>query len=191
MYENTGTNATEAGKFTDGDLGAGIARSILGADFLNMILDELLGVVTSAGLVPSEADTGQVAKAIKLLAWPVGSIYHQYDGADGPSTLFGGTWLQMGGGRVLVGQDGTAEFLTVGQVGGEKTHELTEAEMPTHAHDVTYGEPDDSNPGMPGGTPGPPNTPEITLPTDETGGGDPHNNLQPYLTIKAIWRRTA
>lgn len=47
----------------------------------------------------------------------------------------GGTTLPNIKGKVLVGIDGTqAEFDTLGETGGEKTHTLTTAELPSHGH---------------------------------------------------------
>lgn len=43
-------------------------------------------------------------------------------------------------GKVVVGVDsGQAEFNTLGESGGEKTHQLTEAEMPSHEHSGNTG----------------------------------------------------
>jgi microcystin-dependent protein len=69
------------------------------------------------------------------LLWPVGSIYLSASSEFDPNTHFGGTWEAFSAGRVLVGQDaGQAEFNTLEEVGGEKTHVLTTAEMPSHTH---------------------------------------------------------
>jgi microcystin-dependent protein len=69
------------------------------------------------------------------LCWPVGSIYISVSSEFDPSAHFGGTWEEFGSGRVLVGQDaGQGEFDTLEEVGGEKTHVLTESEMPSHTH---------------------------------------------------------
>lgn len=52
--------------------------------------------------------------------YPVGSIYMSVNSAN-PSTLFGGTWVSWGSGRVPVGVDATqTEFDVVEETGGEK-----------------------------------------------------------------------
>ena len=69
---------------------------------------------------------------------PVGSIYMTMD-SQNPSTLFGGTWVRWGEGRVPVGVSANdSDFGTVEQTGGEKKHPLTENEMPKHRHVGQY-----------------------------------------------------
>ena len=65
---------------------------------------------------------------------PVGSIYMTTDSRN-PATLFGGTWVRWGEGRVPVGVSADdSDFNTVGKTGGEKEHQLTTSEMPKHRH---------------------------------------------------------
>ena len=72
-----------------------------------------------------------------LKAYPIGSIYISYNNTN-PGTLFGGTWESFGSGRTLVGINSSdTAFDTVGKTGGEKTHTLTVAEMPSHTHTFT------------------------------------------------------
>lgn len=68
-------------------------------------------------------------KKIKLAAYPVGSIYVSTSGTS-PATLFGGTWEQIQG-RFLLGASSSH---SAGSTGGEETHKLTTAEMPSHSH---------------------------------------------------------
>lgn len=66
--------------------------------------------------------------------YPVGSIYMSVNSTD-PGTLFGGTWVRWGNGKVPVGVNSSeTEFNAAEKTGGEKTHTLTAAEMPSHAH---------------------------------------------------------
>ena len=69
---------------------------------------------------------------------PVGSIYMTMD-SQNPSTLFGGTWVRWGEGRVPVGVSANdSDFGTVEKTGGEKKHQLTTNEMPMHRHIGQY-----------------------------------------------------
>ncbi|RKP50502.1 phage head spike fiber domain-containing protein [Trinickia fusca] len=55
------------GYFTNGNPGTGQAATILSADYMNMVMLELLNVVKTAGLSPSKNAYNQVITAIKLL----------------------------------------------------------------------------------------------------------------------------
>ena len=122
--------------------------------------------------------------------YPVGSIYQSTSPAN-PSTFMGGTWERFGNGRVLVGiNESDSDFNIVNKTGGEKTHTLTVDEIPSHSHgqNVSTG----SGPGIrrdyqSDGT-GAAYTQGIN--TQNAGGGQAHNNLQPYVTVY-MWRRTA
>ena len=65
------------------------------------------------------------------LIYPVGSFYISAKSTN-PATLFGGTWEQIQG-RFLLGRSSS---YPVGSMGGEATHTLTEAEIPSHRHSI-------------------------------------------------------
>lgn len=70
--------------------------------------------------------------------YPVDSIYMSVNPAN-PSTLFGGTWIAWGSGKVPVGVSANdSDFGTVEKTGGEKKHKLTTNEMPNHRHKGIY-----------------------------------------------------
>ncbi|MDR3208704.1 MAG: hypothetical protein LBT45_02530, partial [Rickettsiales bacterium] len=94
---------------------------------------------------------------------------------------------RFGNGRVLVGvNESETEFDTVQETGGEKTHTLTIAEMPSHNHGIyDYGNGYD---GMDYYVSYEAHLHKGYLSTKNTGDGQPHNNLQPYITVY-IWRR--
>lgn len=83
-----------------------------------------------------------VEKKIRLLAYPVGSIYMSMS-ATNPAELFGGTWEQIAQGRCLIGAGtGTdsrseSKTFTAGATGGEYNHVLTVGEMPSHSHSAS------------------------------------------------------
>ncbi len=88
--------------------------------------------------------------------------------------------------RVGVGyKSGSAEFGTLGQTGGKKTHTLTVDEMPNHAHPVVY-----SNETGTAYTrlvvEGSNSSGSLGDTAAAVGGGQAHNNLQPYITMNYI-----
>lgn len=100
-----------------------------------------------------------------------------------------GTWAAWGSGRVPVGVNTSdSSFNTVEKTGGEKTHTLTVAEMPSHYHTYTYSKADGWTYGN-GGLANVRNS-EGTQNTGSTGSGNAHNNLQPYITCY-MYKRTA
>lgn len=155
-------------------------------------------------------DTG--TSWLPLNGYKVGDIYFTTIDED-PSAILGyGTWSRWGKGRVPVGYDpGDVDFDTIEETGGEKTHELTEAENGPHthtgetnsngAHNHSYNEPywyDEIQPGADSehggrdytGTTSTNGNHTHSFTTDVSGSGNPHNNLQPYITV-FIWKRTA
>lgn len=126
-----------------------------------------------------------------LKAYPVGSIYLSVSPTN-PGTLFGGTWVEWGKGRVAVGVDaGQTEFATVEKTGGEKTHKLTVSELASHDHDVSGR---NSSLDQSGTGHHPPLVSDkqytVAAYTTKVGGDQPHNNLQPYITCY-MFKRTA
>ena len=122
-------------------------------------------------------------------AYPVGSLYFNSANNANPASLLGfGTWAAYGAGRMLlgVGSDGNGNSYTAGQTGGESTHLLTTAEMPSHNHSIDavsqVVQPNanvNTTVKVPGaGTSG------------NAGGGQAHNNMPPYIALY-IWTRTA
>ncbi len=62
------------------------------------------------------------AETIFNMIYPIDSIYMSANSAD-PSTLFGGTWVSWGSGRVPVGVNTSdSDFNTTEKTGGGKTH---------------------------------------------------------------------
>lgn len=126
-------------------------------------------------------------------AFPINKVEVFFDALD-HSNFLGFKWQQVSKGRVPVGLDTSdSDFNTVGKMGGEKTHKLTIAEMPSHTHDCkTYGNGGVSTKG--GGLWGV--TDAYGEATNQypsiykTGGDQAHNNMQPYYTC-FIWYRTA
>ena len=146
-------------------------------------------------------DMNEIKSAINTgllnLIYPVGCYFETSDNDFNPNTSWGGTWELETDGTVLVSkssESGSAFNTTVGSIVGEEEHTLTINEMPKHNHPNTneghkalqvgyvYQEgPDKANITSAGyalETPG------------YTGGGQPHNNVQPSKIINR-WHRTA
>jgi len=146
----------------------------------HLILRTRGGAEIDAGVV-----TGSGASALDFM--PVGYIYMSVV-ATNPVTLFGGgTWVRIGQGRVLVGQDPTqTEFDVVEETGGEKTHTITINELPAHTHTLERKTGAGSSTGVTRGN----TTASADGTTATAGTGVAINNLQPYLVVY-IWKRTA
>lgn len=126
--------------------------------------------------------------------YPVGSIYMSVNSTN-PGTLFGGTWVRWGSGKVPVGVDtDDSSFNTVEKTGGEKTHKLSEAEMPMHNHfpsgkNTYIGRNFSMNTAANGLAVSVIESWEAVT-AQSKGSGSAHNNLQPYITCY-MWKRTA
>ena len=125
--------------------------------------------------------------------FPIGQIVIKGDNED-YSNWLGFTWERTAVGKVLVGIDSTdTDFNTIGKTGGKKTHTLTVTEMPKHRH--TQISANRGSSGLTGTTftglgwsTG--NNESLSTAMQNTGGNQPHNNLQPYQVV-AYWKRIA
>lgn len=118
------------------------------------------------------------------MVYPVGSIYMSVNSTS-PATLFGGTWEQIKDVFLLSAGD----TYTAGSTGGEAMHTLTIGEMPSHSHQCrTYsGKNWDEKQWTFKSVY---NSAEGSIGSDAAGGGQPHNNMPPYLVVY-VWKRTA
>ena len=117
--------------------------------------------------------------------YPIGSIYMSMNAAD-PSELFGGSWIPLNEGRVLIGCNST---YPAGSTGGEFEHTLTVDEMPAHTHSNSF--------NIKSSQPYHFNYDAVytgrglsSANSGSTGGSQPHNNMQPYLAVY-MWYRNA
>lgn len=116
------------------------------------------------------------------------ALYGTRYGAGDGSTTFN---LPNRKTRVSVGKDSSdSDFTTLGKKGGEKTHTLTIDEMPTHDHAIMTKY--NATPGDAylmrgsGGTDELKNGGTGGYGARNTGGSQPHNNLQPYFVTNFI-----
>lgn len=142
-----------------------------------------------------------------LDAWPVGSVFIGVVATSPATLLGGGTWSQIAGGRMLVGQTaGDADFDVAEETGGAKTVTLQVSEMPSHTHvqdahshiitsqTATTGAATSYEHGALDTSSAEAEATETTATSvavnQNTGGGGAHNNMPPYLVVY-IWKRTA
>ena len=130
--------------------------------------------------------------------YPIGSIYMSINETN-PSVLFGGEWERIKDTFLLASGDTYGG----GSTGGEATHTLTTDEMPSHTHTqnahthtigslARYAATGKSVAAVGDGYGNFQNyhTGSTTATNQNTGGGQAHNNMPPYLTVY-IWKRTA
>lgn len=130
-------------------------------------------------------------KGLMELVFPIGSTYITQSDTNPNSILEFGTWERLKG-RVCVGLDeDDTDFNTIGKTGGEKTHTLTKSEMPAHNHasDSLVSWTQSAGNGLAGSSST--NWGISIKNTSNTGGGQAHNNLQPYQVVGYMWIRTA
>ena len=125
------------------------------------------------------------------LIYPVGSIYYTNNANFSPNVSFNGTWEQIKDVFLLAAGD----TYVGGTNGGEATHKLTVTEMPSHSHglkkNVPYGIPYNSTSGAGSGSGGTMYGESYTPFTIEnTGGGQAHNNMPPYIVVY-VWKRVS
>lgn len=159
---------------------------------LTVVADEVN--VTSRGDMNFQTVEGDITfngTTLLDLFYPVGSIYMSTVYFD-PGTKFGGKWERLMDKFLL----GSGAVYANGQTGGEATHTLSVLEMPKHQHAVGY-----ANTGAYVTLNGGNNTGNYNIPWTanagysaadlvalESGGGNAHNNMPPYLAVN-MWKR--
>ena len=142
--------------------------------------------------------------------YPVGSIYMTttYSEASQVHDAIGGEWEKYAQGRTIIGEgtgtdsNGLVQTFANGSTGGEYTHKLTVAEMPSHSHDIyansyagnlkivmqndnspdgpnSYGVQDSLHDN---------NRTAWALYAAAAGGSGAHNNVEPYI-VTYIYKR--
>lgn len=112
-------------------------------DKVGTLLKEYINDVLTEELDSKESNIRQIIQrnsteisGMLNKVYPVGSIYMSVNNVN-PETIFGGTWVSWGAGRVPVGVSASeTEFNTVEKTGGEKAHTLSVGEMAQHTHNL-------------------------------------------------------
>ena len=159
--------------------------------------------------IPLKYEKKMMKDYISSLVYPIGSIYVSVNSTN-PSTLFGGSWVQISD-RFLLSAGST---YNAGATGGSSSinlqhnhttagHTLTLDEIPSHKHDLKYSGVD-INPPSSGSTTIPKvNESSSTHNSKYSGGGKSHSHgdtgnalsttqsiMPPYLVVY-MWKRTA
>lgn len=89
--------------------------------------------------------------------------------------------------RVVVGKSSSSPYDILGKTGGEETHTLTVNEMPAHNHLSRAAAPGTAS-GFGDGLVGLTNSysQDPNFSTANSGGGEAHNNMQPYIVLNYI-----
>ena len=181
----------------------------IGTTTYNLILDRGIPILyidrqkRSLGIdcFPQKQESLELGgKTIADIIYPVGSIYLSVNNVD-PSTLFGGTWVQIKDKFLLSAGD----TYTGGATGGEATVTLTEPQLPNVSGSwVIHGQENgtefwQANGKATGSTISGSYKTIIETRTGANSLGSPgfsfgnnqaHNNMPPYLVVY-MWKRTA
>lgn len=165
-------------------------------DALQTQVDDLDAAVPTTSEM--NAAIAAAISAAKSALYPIGSYYVNETDGTNPATLLGfGTWTAVQN-RMIIGK-GSGTFATAGATGGEENHTLTaseqaDMEVRSTAQGQTMGMSFGTNSNTPGVTfrasLDATNVNSYTGPMIADGGGQPHNNMPPYI-VAHIWKRTA
>lgn len=157
------------------------------------------------GVTPiNDTNLNKMQADLLKVVFPIGSTYTTQEDIN-PSTILGfGTWERFKG-LVALGVDEDDEDLNeIGKTGGEKTHTLTIDEMASHNHIQKIDVGSDNliavNPSSSSGitrdggghSSGTTTASKKTVvETENTGGNQTHNNMQPFEVVGYMWIRRA
>ncbi|MFW2078812.1 phage baseplate protein [Acinetobacter sp. ULE_I010] len=130
----------------------------------------------------------QLIEVVAITRIKIGDIYITLN-PENPSARLGyGVWELISKGKAIVGlSDITSDpswTKILGGAFGEFQHTLTVPEIPSHSHAVGYST-NTTGSGVINGTASAANG---SNPSENTGGGEPHNIVQPSMVF-AIWKR--
>ena len=146
-------------------------------------------------LVNSSTNFSQVLERMlpvgSIVEWaPVAGGKADLSSADKVAAYYGfGTWEAYGSGQFLLGAGGSYQ---AGNTGGEANHVLSVSEMPSHTHQFAYQDNSSqqsvsrnasTSKYVSGWRP-------VSGTIIETGGGQAHNNMPPYIVVYR-WQRIA
>lgn len=151
------------------------------------------GLISLTAQIKNKVDNKYLEDILDYL-YPIGTVYISVSNTS-PSTLFGGTWVQIQDTFLLA----AGSTYTAGDTGGEANHTLTTNEIPAHTHKYAQYK---GSAGWSGTSPqrnfikttnndGYSDTDNSGyMTTISTGGSGAHNNMPPYLVVY-MWQRVA
>lgn len=176
--------------------------------FWNSLLDTmtLQEMYDSIEIYSNYVDTSTPSNELLELLYPIGRGFIDFTDID-YSNYLGLTWEREVVGMFPVGYDpNDSDFNEIGKTGGEKTHTLTVDELAKHTHTqkqhrhssssmqatLANGQKDimRSATQASAGSAAAQYTAYTTAVNEDTGGGQPHNNVPPYKVV-AYWKRIA
>ena len=125
----------------------------------------------------------------KLLseAFPINKVEVFFDSED-HSHFLGFQWEMISQGKMPIGLNTSdTDFNSIGKTGGEKEVTLTVDQIPPHSHELYCSGTGGNSSSLQRVTN---NGVWDANKTKSTGGGQPHNNMPPYI-VMAFWRRVA
>lgn len=130
--------------------------------------------------------TPVVLRSIIDCVMPVGFVLTLYSHADPNDMYEGTTWVRIQNAFLWA----TTATGTIGQTGGAQTVTLTGEQIPSHTHGSVYSANATGDKTLPWLSTGVLGTGDkLAYGTVSAGGGQPHNNMPPYVQV-SIWRRT-
>lgn len=169
---------------------------------INLLPSDIAVISNSVGYVEETEGTNSRVPLNSLLdkfkgTWgssiifPVGSIIESIDEDFDPNDIYEGVWSEYGQGRTLIGSaypdDTSLTESNINTTVGTYSHILTVSEMPSHSHAIGYA----TGVNYRGSSKldvGQKSTANSGYWTSYTGGGQAHNNIQPYILCYR-WRR--
>lgn len=128
----------------------------------------------------NDTNLNAMQKGLMQLVFPIGSTYITQDNTNPATILEFGTWERLKG-KVCLGLAEDDEDLDeIGKTGGEKEHTLTLNELPAKEYITNENGSITLNVG----------SGNAHLGTQQ-GGGQAHNNMQPFEVVGYMWIRRA
>lgn len=140
------------------------------------------GVSTNAQTLEGKTVSEIVTQVLNSIH-PIGSIYMSFENVS-PATLYGGSWERVKDRFLLAAGD----RYSIGEAGGSATVTLTVDQIPPHSHS-SFGYWQEGTDGTSAGCENLSDS-EEPIQTGTTGGGQPHDNMPPYITCY-VWKRVA